>query len=131
MRPGKRLFALAFLAGLALVIYIYHPASSVKMMRCPFRLATGLYCPGCGSIRAFTQLARGNLAGAARHNIFALLFSPLLGWLVLSNLKTLILGKALPLPSPPAWAVWGLFGLLLLFTLLRNLPCPWLNFLGP
>lgn len=127
----QRLLALGILAGLTIIVYIYHPATPYKMMRCPFREITGLYCPGCGSVRAMTQLVQGNLLRAIRHNVFAVAFSPLLAWFILSNLKLVITGSGLPFPSLPSRAIWGLLILLLLFAVLRNLPIARLNFLRP
>lgn len=37
--------------------------------RCPFYLFTGLFCPGCGSIRAITSMIRGNFRQAFHYNI--------------------------------------------------------------
>lgn len=127
----KRLLALGFLLGLALILFINHPATPLRMTPCPFREITGLYCPGCGSIRALTQLARGNLLRAVQHNIFAVAFLPLLIWVVLSNVMLVLRGKALPYPQLPAKAIWVLLSLFLLFALLRNLPFPRLHFLRP
>jgi hypothetical protein len=40
---------------------------------CPFRLATGGYCPACGMTRAVGLLARGDLVGSWRMHPFLLL----------------------------------------------------------
>ncbi len=40
---------------------------------CPFRLATGGYCPACGLTRAVGRLARGDLAGSWQLHPFLLL----------------------------------------------------------
>lgn len=127
----RRLFALGFLLGLAVIIYIYHPATSLRMIPCPFREITGLYCPGCGSIRALTQVAQGNLRKAVQHNVLAVIFLPLLIWVILSNIKLVLTGKALPYPQLPAPAIWLLLFLFILFALLRNLPFSQLQFLRP
>lgn len=37
---------------------------------CPFRLATGLPCPGCGLTRSWVAAAHGNLATAFADNVF-------------------------------------------------------------
>jgi hypothetical protein len=39
--------------------------------RCPLRTLTGWECPGCGSTRALSALARGDLAAAWRFNPLA------------------------------------------------------------
>lgn len=128
---SKRLLSLGFLLGLAVIVYIYHPSTPVRMIPCPFREITGLYCPGCGSIRAVTQIVRGNLQRAIQHNVFAVAFLPLLMWAILSNVKQVITGKGLPYPQLPSSAIWALLGLLILFAVLRNLPVAQLYFLRP
>ncbi len=54
---------------------------------CPFRLATGLPCPACGSTRAAAAILRGNFGEALRLNpngylLFAMgaVILPLLAW---------------------------------------------------
>jgi hypothetical protein len=56
---------------------------------CPFRWATGLDCPGCGSLRAVHALVGGDLARAGDHHLLLVLALPLVaaawvGWLVRS-----------------------------------------------
>lgn len=43
---------------------------------CPFRLATGLPCPGCGMTRAWVFLAHGRVGDAVSANPFALVTMP-------------------------------------------------------
>src|SRR5665811_2423624 len=38
---------------------------------CPFLAITGLYCPGCGALRAVHALAHGDLVTALARNPFA------------------------------------------------------------
>ncbi|UEA58283.1 DUF2752 domain-containing protein [Gordonia otitidis] len=37
---------------------------------CPFRIMTGLPCPGCGLTRSWTHLMHGDVAGAIALNVF-------------------------------------------------------------
>lgn len=46
--------------------------------QCPFRVATGLECPGCGSQRAFHQLLHLNIVSAFKHNPLVVLYGPYL-----------------------------------------------------
>lgn len=55
---------------------------------CPFRLATGGYCPACGMTRAVGRLARGDLAGSWRLHPFLLL---ILGQVALAGLAWAVL----------------------------------------
>jgi uncharacterized protein DUF2752 len=43
---------------------------------CPFRLLTGLPCPGCGMTRAWVYLTHGDVAAAVSANPFALVALP-------------------------------------------------------
>jgi Protein of unknown function (DUF2752) len=66
--------------GLALVHAVdpYRPGSYPV---CPSLALTGLYCPGCGTLRMLHSLTDGDLAGALDMNPMALLLVPVLaGW---------------------------------------------------
>ncbi|MFE6685435.1 DUF2752 domain-containing protein [Streptomyces sp. NPDC057743] len=89
---------------------------------CPLRHLTGLLCPACGGLRSAHALAHGDLTAALSANApavagyaaFALFW---LGWLTRAARG---LPTAGPRPRPVHW--WALAGLLLVFTLVRNLP---------
>ncbi len=88
---------------------------------CPFHLATGLFCPGCGSGRAVHALVHGEWARALGLNPLLVLLLPFgvawLGWSL-----WLGLGRGLPpavLPRPSALL---LLGAVSIFWVLRNLP---------
>ena len=69
---------LAFIGMLALYFF-GNPLDSNIFPKCPFYVATNIYCPGCGSQRAAHQLLNGNVIEAVRHNyLIALLFLVLL-----------------------------------------------------
>jgi Protein of unknown function (DUF2752) len=82
---------------------------------CPFRLLTGLNCPGCGALRMIHDVLHGHLAAAINDNIVLLVGIPLLaGWIVLRRR-----GGKLPLTLPAAAAVMIT---LVAWTVVRNLP---------
>ena len=58
------------------IFYIIDPESNSLFPKCPFLLATGLECPGCGSQRAIHQLLHLNLLAALRYNAFMVLVLP-------------------------------------------------------
>lgn len=73
----RRDVAIAGSALCCLVTATAVPQQSIESgpVVCPFRLATGLPCPGCGLGRAWSALAHGDLDGAfARHAFGPLLF---------------------------------------------------------
>jgi hypothetical protein len=82
---------------------------------CPFRLITGLNCPGCGALRMIHDVLHGHLAAAINDNVVVLVGIPLLAGWVLLRRRT---GK-LPLTLPAAAAVMIT---LLGWTVVRNLP---------
>ena len=51
---------------------------------CPFRLLTGLNCPGCGALRMTHDVLHGDLVAAINDNVLLLVGIPLLaGWVLL------------------------------------------------
>ena len=113
--------ALGLCAGGA-YLYIFNPAASGMYPICPFHALTGLYCPGCGTGRAMHQLLHGNLLAAMRLNSFAvIMLPPIAYWLVSSGLQ--FIGRK-PLPSKfiPAFWIWTLLVVILLYWILRNVP---------
>jgi hypothetical protein len=96
---------------------------------CPLFAATGLYCPGCGGTRAVYDLAHGDVAGAMTMNPLFTLCVPLLAvlwvrWAMRSQ------GVALrPWPFPD-WLGFAIPGVIVAFTVLRNLP-PFAPYLAP
>jgi uncharacterized protein DUF2752 len=82
---------------------------------CPFRLLTGLNCPGCGALRTIHDVLHGDLAAAINDNVLLLVGVPLLaGWILLRRRS----GRS-PLTLPAAAAV---LITLLAWTVVRNLP---------
>ena len=52
--------------------------------QCPFRLLTGLNCPGCGALRMTHDVLHGDLVAAINDNVLLLVAIPLLaGWVLL------------------------------------------------
>ncbi|MEZ4740333.1 MAG: DUF2752 domain-containing protein [Flavobacteriales bacterium] len=66
--------ALLFLGHL----YLHDPEKG-GFLSCPFRLLTGLLCPGCGSQRALHDLMHLRIAEAFWHNALLVASIPLLG----------------------------------------------------
>lgn len=67
----------ALIATTALLIFFYIDPSVYPLFpKCPFLVATGLECPGCGSQRAVHQLLHFNIAGAYSQNPLIVLYLP-------------------------------------------------------
>lgn len=95
----------------ALALFLFDPAGSAFFPPCPFRLATGWHCPGCGSLRAAHLLLHGELSAAFGMNPLMVLSIPVLAALRLRR----------------SWAysprtAWGALALIVAFGVARNLP---------
>lgn len=62
----------AVTAGFVGLCALTNPYAS-PLPTCPFRALTGVPCPGCGTMRAFHSITRGNLSAAVSMNAFSLL----------------------------------------------------------
>lgn len=108
--------------GAAAVLATIDPNEAGHYPTCPFLAGTGLYCPGCGSLRAIHALTGGDVATAWDRNPLAVLLLPvvLVAWV----------GWALRLAGRDAWHptrvpapwVWTLLGVILVYWVLRNVP---------
>jgi hypothetical protein len=65
--------AAASTAALAVAFAVSPARVESGPVLCPFRLATGLPCPGCGLTRSWVFLAHGDFAAALRANPFGYL----------------------------------------------------------
>jgi hypothetical protein len=118
------LLALALAAGAAGALCLSVALSPAEAANgpvvCPFRLATGLPCPGCGMTRAWVLLAHGRLGAALSANPFVLVTMPSAGALALLVLGALVLRRPLPdlRAAAGSWIVkmvlagWLAFGLI-------------------
>lgn len=88
---------------------------------CPFLFVTGLYCPGCGSLRAVHALAHGDVPEALSRNPLTVLSVPLLVALWVLWTRRRLTGRRRSWAAP-GWAIWGLLAVVIAFWILRNLP---------
>lgn len=90
--------------------------------RCPIYSLTGIYCPGCGGLRATWDLLHGNIQAAVNQNalIFAIPLFVLTGFVVQWDAKKT--GRKWPTIVLLAVTAVVAIG----FTWLRNLPGSWL-----
>lgn len=108
----------------ATIIFIYYnfdPSQSALFPRCPSKLISGFDCPGCGSQRAMHSLLNGDFTGMFRYN--ALLLPALLMICCIASAELLrehcpqfhraVTGNV---------AVYSVLAVVLLWTVVRNLP---------
>ncbi|GAA2101305.1 DUF2752 domain-containing protein [Actinomadura alba] len=89
---------------------------------CPFLWATGLYCPGCGSMRMVHALAHGDVGEAFGRNPLALLLLPVLGYLWWRWLTAAAADRPVSARLVRPATAWALGALLIAYWIARNLP---------
>lgn len=117
-RPGNSLalaIGLVAVLGVCAALFVFNPAEHAFYPRCFFHQVTGLHCPGCGGLRAVHQLLHGRLLTALHLNGLAVLSLPVFAgfmWREIAGRRRGIRG----------WWIWGFVAIMVVFTLLRNLP---------
>lgn len=110
---------------------ILDPAEANFIPICPCRLLTGLYCPGCGSLRAIHAITRLRIDRALAYNPMLVLFVPLFIWFFASNLATACWGPdKIKFSLPPAFAK-SLLLIIMVYFVIRNIPASPFTLLQP
>jgi hypothetical protein len=119
------LLAAGGVAAATLALHLRDPHVTHSWGVCPLYAATGVYCPGCGSLRAVNDLTNGHLGAAASSNLLLVALIPVA--LVLFGRWTIATWRgddsAVALPRS---VVIGLVALVAVFVVARNLPGSWL-----
>ena len=61
------------LAGVCAVAAFTEAGADDGLVLCPYRLATGGWCPGCGCTRALGALIRGDVSGSFAYNPWSMI----------------------------------------------------------
>lgn len=72
----KWILVFIVLTVLAIIYKTYNPIDSIYFPKCPFKLLTGLYCPGCGSQRAIHYLLNFEIFNAMKENVMLVISIP-------------------------------------------------------
>ncbi|CAM5635189.1 DUF2752 domain-containing protein [Streptomyces canus] len=112
---------LAAVAGAFAYVGTVDPNQPGHYPVCPLYQITGLYCPGCGGLRSAHAFIHGDFLAALQDNAMAVV-----GYLGFAVLWTVWVvrtarGRPLRLGLGPVH-LWTLGTLLLVFTVVRNLP---------
>lgn len=131
--PGLRraLLPLGLAAGglaLAVGVQLVFDPFRTHIPLCLVNALTGIECPGCGMIRAVHALLTGDLLLAMRSNPLLVAALPLLAVLGVRWTVRRVRGLSTALPVSRTTAI-VLLGVVLVFTVLRNLPA--FSFLAP
>jgi hypothetical protein len=119
LRPGAVL-----VLSVAAVCYVaaVDPNEAGHYPTCPFLAVTGFQCPGCGSMRAVHALAHGRIGEAFGLNVLTMAMLPLLAFFWLRWARARALDRPVRTKVAHPVLIWTLFGAVLLFWLIRNLP---------
>lgn len=132
IHPANTRFAAIVLvltaAGIAATVFFFNPAAHNFYPVCQFHRLTGLNCPGCGGTRALYALLHGNFFTALHDNallVFGLAATGLrCAWFAVNQKRGRTSGEFFP-----AKFLWPLLAIVVVFTVLRNLPA--FAFLSP
>jgi hypothetical protein len=109
------LVPVAVIVGI-LTLYFYG-----SPFKCIFYLLTGLYCPGCGSGRAATELIHLNIGQALRYNVlFVLIGLPCIIYVCGAYFR-FVFGLNITLPKISPFISKTVTVVIVLFWILRNI----------
>ena len=135
IRPLRHWWQLAFLIpGLlaaATLLFLLDPAHGGLYPPCPFRALTGLYCPGCGTLRALHQFLHGQILAAFALNPLAVMALPFLAYAFFDHGLAVAAGRRLPRVFVPAPLIWAMLVVIICFGVLRNIPALPFSLLAP
>jgi hypothetical protein len=86
--------------------------------KCPIYWTTGIYCPGCGGLRATEALLRGDFVAAVNQNVL-IFFVPVL-------VAVGFLAQRAKKPHLANWFIAFVAVVALAYTIIRNQPGSWL-----
>ena len=107
----------------AAVLYRFPPLAVGWYPRCPLFVLTGLYCPGCGALRAGLALMQAHLGEALGFTPLVVVAFPVLAYVMASRATEAFAGRrVLPRRQLPGRVTWAIVASILLFGAVRNLP---------
>lgn len=114
-----------------LFLWYFDPTKHSFFPACPMYSMTGYACSGCGLTRGFHALFHGDIWAALGYNALIPVFLLLFGFLYFSMMWVAATGRQFPRWSISLPAVWGFLILLIVFSVVRNIPYYPFNLLFP
>ncbi|MGW2049422.1 DUF2752 domain-containing protein [Streptomyces sp. NPDC001858] len=112
---------LAAVAGAFAYVGAVDPNEPGHYPACPLLRYTGLYCPGCGGLRSAHAVVHGDFQAALQDNALAVL--AYLGFAALWTVWVVRVARGRPMRVDlTSVQLWAAGALLLVFTVVRNLP---------
>lgn len=112
---------LLLIAG-AVYVFVFEPGRTGVFPACPFRLLTGLTCPGCGTTRALHEMMHGHFENAFMLNPLLVLALPFLLYAFLRYSAIAMRGRVPPRNALPAPYIYAMFFVIVGFWIFRNTP---------
>jgi hypothetical protein len=108
------------MAGLV-TLFCFDPNHYALYPRCVFHQVTGLWCPGCGGLRAVHQLLHGHIAAAFSLNPFFVLLLPVMLLYSARCVAGKMRNPSKPFTVSKGW-LWVFLAAACVFGVWRNLP---------
>ncbi len=119
----KRLITAAILLIAAGLLYFGLNRIFGFAIPCVFHKITGFYCPGCGVTGMLTDLLQFDFLGAFEHNQVLFVSLPIIIYLLVKLCIGYIKNGSLVLGKVDNCIVYVLIAVLVIFGILRNIPC--------
>jgi hypothetical protein len=113
---------LAIVTFAATVLLLFPPAQYSFYPQCPIFEYLHLECPGCGTTRALAALLHGRLVEAFHFNALVILWLPVAAAYAILGYCRFLQRRPLRLPQMPSIATYVACVVIVLFTIVRNLP---------
>ena len=112
------------LVAAAVFLFFFNPSSPANQFfpKCPFRLLTGLQCPGCGSTRACYHLLHLDPVTAFKFNPLMMLTLPFIIYGLLGYTRSAVTGRPLRRLFIPPRYLWAWLVVMIFFWIFRNTP---------
>lgn len=117
--------------GFGAILWLWNPAEKSLFPPCPFYKLTGLYCPGCGSIRGLHQILHLNFYRAIEYNVLMVAALPFVLYGLICQYLRYFFDLKIPVLFVRAGYIWTLLGVVIIYAILRNIPIFPFSWLAP
>lgn len=125
------LIIIGVVVGIGIYVFFFNPLDGFFYPPCWFHELTGLYCAGCGIIRASHSLLNGEISKAMDYNVLLSLFLMVILFWIVKIAGIFFVDRTITITHKPKWLYWLIGGIVALFFVVRNIPHPHLLWLAP
>ena len=132
-KRNLKVVIVGFLIALsAVILYSFNPVIDSEIYPPSLvRKFTGFYCAGCGSLRALHQLLQGNWQAALSFNPLIVVCMPYLVYWLATYFIDIFYHIKLPTIALKNKQISAIAFIVILYTILRNIPSPPFSWLAP